>query len=53
MLSLYDKMEFQHYGSWSINYKEESWNQGNKLNVVIIPHSHCDPGWLMTFDVNF
>lgn len=56
MLDLYDTWKFENPDGgvwkqgWKIEYDAEAVKSEPKLEVVVIPHSHCDPGWILTFE---
>ncbi len=47
---LYDTLPFDdpNGGIWSqgfdIQYNASQWTSTNKLKIILMPHSHCDPG---------
>ncbi|CAF0800037.1 unnamed protein product [Rotaria sp. Silwood1] len=56
---LYDSLPFDNPdgGVWiqgfDIQYNASQWTSNNKLKIILMPHSHCDPGWLATYEQYF
>ena len=38
---------------FNIDYDPDQWTNSKKLHIIVTPHSHNDPGWLMTFEQYF
>ena len=38
---------------FDIKYNPIQWSKQKKLHIFVVPHSHNDPGWLMTFEEYF
>ncbi|XP_059140464.1 alpha-mannosidase 2x-like isoform X2 [Physella acuta] len=34
---------------WQVTYPPTKWTDQNVLKIILVPHTHCDPGWIKTF----
>jgi alpha-mannosidase II len=54
--NVYDEIAFDNPNGgvwtqgWSIQVNTSRFTDANPLQVIVVPHSHNDPGWLKTFD---
>ena len=38
-------------GAWKQGWEVEA--KEGPIEIIVLPHSHCDPGWIKTFDDYF
>ncbi|GFS11949.1 alpha-mannosidase [Elysia marginata] len=38
---------------WKVSYPKDRWTADKKLKIILVPHTHCDPGWVKTYEVYY